>query len=137
MPPGHADDPTFQRAMAALQAGNTKDAEQLLKALLRAQPRHVAALNVLAIALTQQRQFSEAETYLRQALRENARSDATLYNYGLVLKALLQPGGKRAHSPVDERLVKLARRPRLPDPSPAAWTSGQGEKAVQSRVPSK
>ncbi len=91
MPPGHADDPTFQRAMAALQAGNTKDAEQLLKALLRAQPRHVAALNVLAIALTQQRQFGEAETYLRRALRENARSDATLYNYGFVLKSLKRP----------------------------------------------
>ena len=80
MPTGHANDPTFQRAMAALQAGNAKDAEQLLQSLLRAQPRHVAALNVLGIVLTQQRQFGEAETYLRRALRENARSDATLYN---------------------------------------------------------
>ena len=91
MPPGHAHDPTFQRAMAALQTGNTKGAEQLLKTLLRAQPRHVAALNVLGIVLTQQSQFGEAEIYLRQALRENARSDATLYNYGLVLKALKRP----------------------------------------------
>jgi protein O-GlcNAc transferase len=91
VPPGHAHDPTFQRAMAALQASNTKDAEQLLKALLRAQPRHVAALNVLGIVLTQQGQFAEAETYLRRAVRENARSDATLYNYGLVLKALRRP----------------------------------------------
>ena len=33
--------------------------------VLRAQPRHVAALNVLGIVLTQQREFSEAETYLR------------------------------------------------------------------------
>ncbi len=77
--------------MAALQAGNLKDAEQLLKALLRAQPRHVAALNVLGVLLTQQRQFDEAETYLRRAVRENPRSDATLYNYGLVLKALARP----------------------------------------------
>jgi predicted O-linked N-acetylglucosamine transferase (SPINDLY family) len=91
VPPGDAHDPAFQRAMAALQTGNTKGAEQLLKTLLRAHPRHVAALNVLGIVLTQQSQFGEAETYLRQALRENARSDATLYNYGLVLKALKRP----------------------------------------------
>jgi protein O-GlcNAc transferase len=91
VPAGHANGPTFQRAMAALQAGNLKDAEQLLKALLRAQPRHIAALNVLGVVLTQQRQFDEAETYLRRAVRENARSDATLYNYGLVLKALQRP----------------------------------------------
>ena len=91
MPAGHANDPTFQRAMAALQAGNGKDAEQLLRSVLRAQPRHVAALNVLGIVLTQQREFSEAETYLRRAVRENPRSDATLYNYGLVLKALKRP----------------------------------------------
>ena len=91
MPAGYANDPTFQRAMAALQAGNLKDGEQLLKALLRAQPRHVAALNVLGIVLTQQRQFDEAETYLRRAVHENPRSDATLYNYGLVLKALQRP----------------------------------------------
>ena len=77
--------------MSALQAGNLKDAEHLLKAVLRAQPRHIAALNVLGIVLTQLRQFDEAETYLRRALRENARSDATLYNYGLVLKALKRP----------------------------------------------
>ena len=91
VPAGHANDPTFQRAMAALQAGNSKDAEQFLRAVLRAQPRHVAALNVLGIVLTQQREFSEAETYLRRAVRENPRSDATLYNYGLVLKALKRP----------------------------------------------
>ena len=91
MPAGHANDKTFQQAMAALQAGNTKNAEQLLKAVLRTQPRHVAALNVLGIVLTQQRQFDEAETYLRRAVRENPRSDATLYNYGLVLKALKRP----------------------------------------------
>jgi protein O-GlcNAc transferase len=91
LPAGHAHDPTFQRAMVALQAGNLRDAEHLLKAVLRAQPRHLAALNVLGIVLTQHRQFDEAEIYLRRALRENARSDATLYNYGLVLKALKRP----------------------------------------------
>ena len=91
MPAGHANDPNFQRAMAALQAGNPKEAERLLKGVLRTQPRHVAALNVLGIVLTQQQQFGEAETYLRRAAHENPRSDATLYNYGLVLKALRRP----------------------------------------------
>jgi predicted O-linked N-acetylglucosamine transferase (SPINDLY family) len=91
LPAGLAHDPIFQRAMAALQAGNLKDAEQLLKTVLRAQPRHLAALNVLGIVLTQLRLYDEAETFLRRALREDARSDATLYNYGLVLKALKRP----------------------------------------------
>jgi protein O-GlcNAc transferase len=91
VPAGPAHDPTFQRAMAALQTGNIKDAEHLLKSVLRAAPRHVGALNVLGVVLTQQQKFDEAESYLRRALRENARSDATLYNYGLVLKALKRP----------------------------------------------
>ncbi len=82
---------TFQRALSALQSGNGKDAERLLKTVLRAQPRHLAALNLLGIILTQLGQFTEAEIYLRRALRENPRSDATLYNYGIVLKALNRP----------------------------------------------
>jgi predicted O-linked N-acetylglucosamine transferase (SPINDLY family) len=91
VPVGHAHDQTFQRAMAALHAGNIKEAEHLLKAVLRTKPRHVGALNVLGIVLTQQQKFDDAETYLRRALQENARSDATLYNYGLILKALKRP----------------------------------------------
>jgi len=81
----------FQRALAAFQAGNVKDAERLFKAVLRRQPKHVAALNLLGIVLTQLGRFAEAENYLRLALEEQANSDATLYNYGVVLKALNRP----------------------------------------------
>ena len=81
----------FQGALSALQAGNIKDAEQLFKEVLRTQPKHLGALNLLGIVLTRLARFAEAETYLQLALQENANSDATLYNYGLVLKALDRP----------------------------------------------
>ncbi len=81
----------FQGALSALQAGNIKDAERLFKEVLRTQPKHLGALNLLGIVLTRLARFAEAETYLQLALQENANSDATLYNYGLVLKALDRP----------------------------------------------
>lgn len=84
------DNGTLERALAALQAGDVAGAEQSFRALLRAQPRHVGALNLLGIALMRQGRFAEAEDSLRQAI-EVSRSDATLFNYGLVLKALNRP----------------------------------------------
>lgn len=77
--------------MAALQAGNLDEAERSFKAVLRAQPRQIAALNLLGVVLMRLGKFSEAEAYLRRAARETRNSDATLYNYGLVLKALKRP----------------------------------------------
>jgi predicted O-linked N-acetylglucosamine transferase (SPINDLY family) len=82
---------TFERAVAALQAGNAEHAERLFEAVLGAQPAHVAALNMIGIALIQRRKFAEAESYLRRALAQRQNSDATLYNYGIVLKALKRP----------------------------------------------
>jgi predicted O-linked N-acetylglucosamine transferase (SPINDLY family) len=81
----------FQNALSALQAGKPEDAERLFKAVLRAEPKHIGALNLMGVVLTQLRRFSEAESYFRRALQQNSRSDATLYNYGLVLKALNRP----------------------------------------------
>jgi predicted O-linked N-acetylglucosamine transferase (SPINDLY family) len=85
------DNAALQRAMAALQARNFTDAERLFKEVLRVQPKHVAALNLLGIVLLQTGRFAEAETFLRQALNEYPKSDATLYNYGIALKALNRP----------------------------------------------
>ncbi len=87
----HPSDDSFQRAFAALQAGKIGDAEKGFKALLKAQPRHVGALNLLGIALVQQVKFAEAEQFVKRALAENKNSDATLYNYGIILKALNRP----------------------------------------------
>ncbi|HEY1979522.1 MAG TPA: tetratricopeptide repeat protein [Xanthobacteraceae bacterium] len=85
------DNDSLRRGLLALQAGNARDAERLFKTVLREQPRHVAALNLLGITLTQLCKFGDAEAYLRRALREQPKSDATLYNYGIVLKALHRP----------------------------------------------
>ncbi|HEY2531284.1 MAG TPA: tetratricopeptide repeat protein [Xanthobacteraceae bacterium] len=85
------EDIAFQRALAAFRAGNAEEAARLFKLVLRKQPGHVGALNLLGIVLTQLRKFAEAEAYLRLALQQRANSDATLYNYGLVLKALNRP----------------------------------------------
>jgi protein O-GlcNAc transferase len=84
-------DETFQRAVAAFQARKADESERLFKELLDAQPKHVGALNLLGVLLTQLKRFEEAEHYVRRALNENATSDATFHNYGIILKALGRP----------------------------------------------
>jgi predicted O-linked N-acetylglucosamine transferase (SPINDLY family) len=86
-----ASDRDFQNALAALQIGKFEDAERLFEAVLRAQPKHVGALNLMGAVLMQRSRFAEAEAYFRRVLRQDARSEATLYNYGIVLKALNRP----------------------------------------------
>jgi protein O-GlcNAc transferase len=81
----------FQDALSALQAGKADDAERLFRAVLRAEPKHIGALNLMGVVLMQRKRFGDAEDYFRRALQENPRSEATLYNYGLVLKALVRP----------------------------------------------
>ena len=81
----------FKNAIASFQQGRPDDAERMLKQLLRKEPRHLAALNILAIVLTTQKRYGEAEPLLASALRINSTSDATFYNYGIVLKALGRP----------------------------------------------
>ena len=85
-----ADD-DFQRGLVALRAGRLNDAERLFKAVLRAQPLHLGALNLIGAALIQLKRFAEAESHLFQALGRHPISDATLYNYGIALKALNRP----------------------------------------------
>jgi len=84
-------DDVFSRAFAAFRGGDAAKAERLFKKLLAAQPRHIAGLNVLGALLTQQGRWTEAEPYLKRALKENASSDATFYNYGLALRGLRRP----------------------------------------------
>ena len=77
--------------MASFRAGSLKEAERLFRSVLRKEPRHLGALNLIGVVLTQLGDFAGAEKYLRQALEVGAPSDATLYNYGNVLKALKRP----------------------------------------------
>ena len=83
--------PAFGRAVASLRAGHAKDAEDSFKLVLSEQPKHLAALNLLAVLLTQLGRFADAETYLRRALEADSNSAATLQNYAIVLQALHRP----------------------------------------------
>jgi protein O-GlcNAc transferase len=89
--------------MATLRAGNIQATEPLLRAILKSQPHHVGALNVLGIVLTRLGRFAEAESYLGRALREQPNSDVTLCNYGIVLKALNRPA--EALAPLTQALA--------------------------------
>lgn len=84
-------DALFRQAIASFQAGELAQAELSFRKLLRLEPRHLAALNILAVVLTGLKKFSEAEGYLKAALAINSTSDATHYNYGVVLKELKRP----------------------------------------------
>ena len=85
-------DNNFEQAIASVQAGRLNDAEQLFKKVLRVQPKHIGALNILSVVLTRLEKYDEAEKYIQSALKISANSDATFYNYGLILKALKRPG---------------------------------------------
>jgi protein O-GlcNAc transferase len=89
-PPG-ANERLFADALAAFRGGKLAAAEQAFRKLLRKEPQHPGALNLLGVLLTQLSRFADAEPYLRQATRVTAQSDATFYNYGLVLKGLNRP----------------------------------------------
>jgi predicted O-linked N-acetylglucosamine transferase (SPINDLY family) len=81
----------FHSALSALQVGNLGDAERWCGAILRVEPKHAGALNVMAVVLTQLGRFAEAETYFRRAVQHHPPSNGTLYNYGIVLKLLNRP----------------------------------------------
>jgi predicted O-linked N-acetylglucosamine transferase (SPINDLY family) len=87
----------FNDAIASLNAGRPSDAERHFKAVLRQQPDHVAALNILGVLLASQHKFGDAEPYLRSALRLSGNSDATHYNYATVLKGLGRPAEALDH----------------------------------------
>ena len=79
-------DGLLQKGMAALQSGRLRDAERCFRQAVEIAPRHFGALNLLTVALTGLERFDEAETFAERALRIDASSDATHYNYGTVLK---------------------------------------------------
>jgi len=84
-------DGNFKEAIASFQAGRLNDAERCFKQVLRDQPKHVAALNLLSVLLTHLKRYGEAERYAKSALEVSSSSEATLYNYGIILKALKRP----------------------------------------------
>jgi predicted O-linked N-acetylglucosamine transferase (SPINDLY family) len=103
---------TFLHALSALRIGRAAEAERLFKELLKAEPRHVAGLNLLAVLMTKAERFVEAESYIRRALDENSSSDVSFYNYGIILKALNRP---------DEALGQLGHALRINPAIPQTW----------------
>ena len=89
--PTSANDPLFARAVSALQGGKHSDAERDFRKLLKRQPDHPGALNLLGVLLTQLGRFAEAEPLVRRATKITTTSDATFYNYGIILKNLDRP----------------------------------------------
>jgi len=83
--------PAFGRAVAALHAGRTREAEDLFKLVLTERPKHLTALNLLSVLLTRHGRFADAEVYLCRALQVDSSSAVTLQNYAIVLQASHRP----------------------------------------------
>ena len=60
---------SFRQAIASFQAGKLIDAEGHFKNVLRDQPDHIPALNLLSVLLTRLARYSEAEPYIALAAK--------------------------------------------------------------------
>jgi len=107
-------DEMFHQAISAMQARDVAAAEKGFKRVLQLQPTHVGALNLFTVLLISLRRFEEAEHYARLALNENATSDATHYNYGLILKALKRPA---------DALERFSQALRINPSVPSTWNN--------------
>jgi protein O-GlcNAc transferase len=81
----------FNEALAALNAQDLVAAEALFRKVLRADQRHIPALNLLTVVLMSRGRFSDAEQFIERATKLNRKSDVSFYNYGLISKHLNKP----------------------------------------------
>jgi protein O-GlcNAc transferase len=81
----------FDLALSCLQARDFQGAEKHLLKALKGQPRHIGALNLLALLLAQSGRYAQAEKYFIEAIKVFPSSDATYYNYGVALRELKRP----------------------------------------------
>jgi tetratricopeptide (TPR) repeat protein len=70
------------KAAKDFQVGRVADAEAALESVLRAHPRDVSALSLMAVILDSQRNYSQAEEFYRRALQIAPRSPVILNNLG-------------------------------------------------------
>jgi tetratricopeptide (TPR) repeat protein len=82
------DEPTFARAVALHQRGDTQSAEQLYRQILRQQPRHAGALHLLGSIHLQRGQLTEALAACEAALAINPANAAVLQTQADVLHDL-------------------------------------------------
>ena len=78
----------LQSAWRQHQAGNFAEAERLYQQVLRANPRHAGALQLLGFLYFQRGEFAEAERVMDKALKLNPQNVDALYNRGCALQAL-------------------------------------------------
>src|SRR5262245_49766598 len=79
---------TFQRAIAFHEQGRLWEAEQLYQAILRAEPRHFAALYRLGLLCLQQQRFEDAADLLRRAVKADKNSADAYHYLGIALTGL-------------------------------------------------
>ena len=78
----------FQRGLSALQAGKLKEAEHLLQSVIRADPKHVAALNLLGVVFGRLGRNAEAVASYDRALALAPQSIESWYGRGMTLLAI-------------------------------------------------
>ena len=82
---------TFNDAIAALNSGELKRAEELFNRVIKNDNANVPALNLLVVVLIKMGRFGEAEPFIAKAISLNQNSDISFYNYGLISKHLNKP----------------------------------------------
>ena len=78
----------LQSAWRQHQAGNLNEAAKLYNDVLKANPRHPGALQMLGFLHFQREEFAEAEKLMARALKIEPNSVDALYNHGCALQAL-------------------------------------------------
>jgi protein O-GlcNAc transferase len=78
----------YERGLSALQAGNLNEAERLLQAVIRAEPKHVAAFNLLGVVFGRLGRNVEALTSYDRALALAPNSIESWYGRGMTLLAI-------------------------------------------------
>jgi tetratricopeptide (TPR) repeat protein len=79
------------RAVELMEAGDTRAAYAALRAALRSDPRHVNALNTLAVLYRRADQPLQAERVLRQVMEMDPANRHAASNLALVLRSLGRP----------------------------------------------
>lgn len=81
----------FNEALAALNGRDLRKAEEGFRRVIKFEPSHVPALNLLTIVLMNTNRFAEAEPFIARAVKLNQGSDVSFYNYGLIAKQIGKP----------------------------------------------
>jgi predicted O-linked N-acetylglucosamine transferase (SPINDLY family) len=121
----------LRSALSSFQSGDANGAEQQLKAILRAQPRLPAAVNLLGRLLAEQGRFREAEPVLRAMTKLAPNSAGALYNHAIALQNI----GRNV-----DALEALNNSIRVDSRKPTVWMArgavfadlGQYENAIRS-----